>query len=104
MKVEVQIADAVVPDRTHVVNVPVIPVTPNDMVPVGVIAVPGDVSVTTTLHVEPSLTTTFEVQEILVLVLRDVTVRTYVAELIPSLESPLYLLVMIWVPDPAAGA
>ena len=51
-KVDAQVAEAVVPLRVHVVNVPVTPVTDNATVPVGVPAVPGDVSVTVTVQVD----------------------------------------------------
>ena len=53
VKVEVHVADAVVPARVHVVNDPVTPVWLNATVPVGVMAVPTDVSVTVTVHVDP---------------------------------------------------
>lgn len=53
MNVEVQVADAVVPARVHVVKDPVTPVSESPTVPVGVMAVPGEVSVTVTLQVEP---------------------------------------------------
>ena len=47
-----QVADAVVPARVHVVNDPVTPVSDSATVPVGVMNVPAEVSVTVTLHVE----------------------------------------------------
>jgi hypothetical protein len=53
VKVDEHVAVAPVPDRLHVVKVPVTPVSAMVTVPDGVIAVPGDVSVTVTLHVEP---------------------------------------------------
>ena len=54
VKVEVQVAEAVVPAKVHVVNVPVTPVWLRATVPSGVWNVPAtDVSVTVTLHVEP---------------------------------------------------
>ena len=53
VKVEVHVADAVVPARVHAVNDPVTPVSESPTVPVGVMAVPRDVSVTVTLQVEP---------------------------------------------------
>ena len=62
VKVEVQAADAVVPARVHVVNVPVTPVSLIATVPVGVMKVPGDVSVTVTLQFEPWLIPTGVVQ------------------------------------------
>jgi hypothetical protein len=67
VKVEVQVAVAVVPLRVHVVNDPVTPVSVNETVPVGVV---GDalVSVTDTLQVDPWLATTGVVQETVVVV------------------------------------
>ena len=70
MKVEAHVAEAVVPDRVHVVNEPVTPVSPRVTVPVGVRNVPSEVSVTVTLHVEPWLTTTGDVQVTVVVVAR----------------------------------
>ncbi len=62
--VEVQVADAVVPLRVQVVNVPpVIPVSESATVPVGVRNVPAvEVSVTVTVQVEPWFATTGVVQ------------------------------------------
>jgi len=53
INVDEQVADAVVPARVHAVKDPVAPVTPREMVPVGVIAVPGEVSVTVTSQADP---------------------------------------------------
>ena len=53
VKVEEHVAVAPVPDRVQVVNEPVTPVCESDTVPVGVIAVPSEVSVTVTLQTEP---------------------------------------------------
>ena len=53
MKVEVQVAVAVVPARVHVVNDPVTPVSLRLTVPVGVEAPAIEVSVTDMLQVEP---------------------------------------------------
>ena len=53
-----QVADAVVPARVHVVNDPVTPVWLRPTVPVGVVAPEAALSVTVTLHVEPWLITT----------------------------------------------
>ncbi len=74
-KVEVHVAEAVVPLSEHVVNVPpVIPVSDNATVPVGVRKVPAvDVSVTVTVHVEPWLATTGVVQPTVVEVVRGLT-------------------------------
>ena len=78
MKVEVQVADAVVPDNVHVVNVPVTPVSLNATVPVGVMNVPADVSVTVTVHVEAWLIMTGVEQLTVVVVVRGVTVMLVV--------------------------
>ena len=67
MKVDVQVAVAVVPARVHVVKVPVTPVSVNETVPVGVVGV-ALLSVTETLQVEPWLTTTGVVQLTVVVV------------------------------------
>jgi len=68
-----QVADAVVPARVQVVNVPVTPVSESATVPVGVMKVPGEVSVTVTLHVEPWLMTTGVVHDTVVVVARTLT-------------------------------
>lgn len=73
-KVDVQLAEAVVPLRVHVVNVPVTPVTDKPTVPVGVPAVPGDVSVTVTVQVDVCPTVTGLVQLTVVLVALGLTV------------------------------
>jgi len=78
VKVEVQVADAVVPDNVHVVNVPVTPVSLNATVPVGVMNVPADVSVTVTVHVEAWLIMTGVEQLTVVVVVRGVTVMLVV--------------------------
>ena len=65
-----QVADAVVPANVHVVNDPVTPVSLRVTVPVGVMKVPGEVSETVTVQVEPWLTTTGVVQETVVVVAR----------------------------------
>ncbi len=67
VKVEVHVADAVVPDKVHVVNDPVTPVSLRATVPVGVTNVPAaEVSVTVTVHVDPWLTITGVVHETVV--------------------------------------
>ena len=71
--VEVHVAEAVVPANVHVVNVPVTPVSLRATVPVGVMKVPADVSVTVTVQVEPWFTTTGVVQVIAVVVLLGFT-------------------------------
>ncbi len=63
--VEVHVATFVVPDRVHAVNVPITPVSLRLTLPVGV-PVPDEVTVT--VHVEPWLATTGEVQETAVVV------------------------------------
>jgi len=82
VKVEVQVADAVVPARVHVVNDPVTPVSLRATVPVGVRNVPGELSVTVTVQVDPWLITTGVVHEIVVVVVRGLTV-TLVVPLLP---------------------
>ena len=67
---EVHVAEAVVPARVQVVNVPVTPVSLRATVPVGVMNVPAELSVTVTLHVEPTFTTTGVVQVMVVVVVR----------------------------------
>jgi len=68
--VEVHVAEAVVPARVQVVNVPVTPVSLSATVPVGVMNVPAELSVTVTLHVEPTFTTTGVVQVTVVVLVR----------------------------------
>ena len=68
-----QVAEAVVPARVHVVKDPVTPVWLRATVPVGVMKVPAEVSVTVTVHVEPWLITTGVVQETVVVVARRFT-------------------------------
>ena len=70
MNVEVHVADAVVPASVHVVNEPVTPVSLRATVPVGVMKVPTELSVTVTLHVDPWLMTTGVVQDTVVVVVR----------------------------------
>jgi hypothetical protein len=90
LKVEVQVADAVVPDRVHVVNVPpVTPVSVRETVPVGVRNVPAaDVSVTVTVQVEAWLMKTGVVQLTVVLVVRGLTVMLVVPLLVAWFVSP----------------
>lgn len=58
-KVEVHVAEAVVPDNVQVVNEPVTPVSESATVPVGVRNVPAvEVSVAVMLHVDPWFTFT----------------------------------------------
>jgi len=74
VKVEVHVADAVVPAKVHVVNVPVTPVSARLTVPVGVRKVPAvEVSVTVTVHREPWLATTGVAQLTVVLVVLGLT-------------------------------
>jgi hypothetical protein len=74
-KDEVHVADAVVPDKVHAVNVPVTPVSVKETVPVGVLVVPAAVSVTVTVQVDAWLATTGVVQlTVVVVVLRLTTI------------------------------
>jgi hypothetical protein len=73
VNVEVHVADAVVPARVHVVNVPVTPVSVRATVPVGVMNAPGEESVTVTVQVEAWLATTGVVQLTVVVVARLLT-------------------------------
>jgi len=73
VNVEVHVAEAVVPARVHVVNVPVTPVSLRATVPVGVRNVPAALSVAVTLQVEPWLITTGVVQLTVVVVVRGLT-------------------------------
>ncbi len=68
-----QVADAVVPERVHVVKDPVTPVSESVTVPVGVMKVPAELSVTVTLHVDPVFTFTGVVQLTVVVVARLLT-------------------------------
>jgi hypothetical protein len=82
--VEVHVAEAVVPDRVHVVNVPVTPVCVKETVPVGVRNVPAaEVSVTVTVQVDAWLITTGVVQLTVVEVVLGLTVTLVV----PLLEA-----------------
>jgi hypothetical protein len=82
VNVEEQVAEAVVPAKVHVVNVPVTPVSESATVPVGVAVDPVDVSATVTLHVDGWLITTGVVQLTVVEVVIGVT-RTLVVPLLP---------------------
>ena len=74
MNDEVHVADAVVPARVHVLKPPLVtPVSESATVPVGVIAVPGEVSVTVTVQVEGDPTCTGVVHTTVVLVARGLT-------------------------------
>ena len=73
VKVEVHVADAVVPARVHVVNVPVTPVSDSATVPVGVMKVPAEVSVTVTVQVDAWLAATGVVQLTVVVVALGLT-------------------------------
>jgi len=73
VNVDVHVAEAVVPARVHVVKDPVTPVWLRATVPVGVMKVPAEVSVTVTVHVEPWLITTGVVQLTVVVVARGLT-------------------------------
>jgi len=82
VNVDVHVAEAVVPARVQVVNVPITPVSPRATVPVGVMNVPGEVSATVTVQVEPWFTTTGLVQLTIVLVVRGPTVMLNVPPLL----------------------
>ena len=88
VKVEVQVADAVVPASVHVVNEPVTPETDIATVPVGVMNAPAEVSVTVTLHVDPVFTFTGVVQLTVAVVVRSVTAMLAVPLLPLWLVSP----------------
>ena len=88
VKVEEHVADAVVPARVHVVKVPVTPVSDRATVPVGVMNVPAEVSVTVTLQVEAWLITTGVVHDTVVVVTRGLTMMLVVPLLEPCVESP----------------
>jgi len=88
VNVEVQVADAVVPARVQVVKDPVTPVWLRATVPVGVMNVPAEVSVTVTLQVEPWLITTGVVQETVVVVVLLFTTMLVVPLLIAWVVSP----------------
>ena len=89
VNVEVQVADAAVPDNVQVVNEPVTPVSESATVPVGVRNVPAlEKSVTVTLHVDPWLTFTGVVQETVVVVVRGFTRTLVVPWLTAWVESP----------------
>ena len=73
VNVEVHVAAAVVPAKVQMVKDPVTPVSETPTVPVGVMNVPGEVSVTVTLQVEPWLITTGVVHVTAVVVARGLT-------------------------------
>ncbi len=94
-----QVAEAVVPARVHVVKVPVTPVWLSDTVPVGVTNAPAaDESVTVTVQVEPWLTTTGVVQETVVVVVRRLTTMLAVPLLPVWFASPANVAVTAAVP------
>jgi hypothetical protein len=73
VKVEVHVADAVVPARVQVVNVPVTPVSDSATVPVGVMNVPVEMSATVTVQVDAWFATTGVVQLTVVVVALGLT-------------------------------
>ena len=78
-----QVATAPDPDKEQALNVPV-PLLVKVTLPVGVIAVPGEVSVIVTVQLVTLLTTiVVGWQEIVVVVLRLVTVIVALPELVP---------------------
>ena len=84
VKVEVHEAEAIVPAKVHVVNVPVTPFSVRVTVPVGVVAPVLEVSVTVTVHVDPWLATTGLVQETLIVVIDAGVLTTTLA--VPLLD------------------
>lgn len=88
MKVDEHVAVAPVPDRVHAENVSVTPASAIVTVPNGVIAVPGDVSVTVTLQAEPWLITTGESQVTVVVVALGLTTMLAVPLLTLCVVSP----------------
>ena len=68
-----QVAEAVVPARVHVVKVPATPVSLNATVPVGVMNVPAEVSVTVTLQAEVAPTCTGVTHDTVVVVVLGLT-------------------------------
>ena len=84
VNVEVHVADAVVPERVQVVNVPVTPVSLRATVPVGVMNGPAAVSVTVTVQVEPWFTTTGVVHVTAVVVVLRLTTMLVVPLLEPN--------------------
>ena len=92
---EVHVADAVDPDRVHVVNVPVTPISVRDTVPVGVVKVPGLMSVTVTLHEDAWPTLTGDVHETVVVVARLLTVSEADAVPVPAVLVALTLTVKV---------
>ena len=75
MNVELHVADAVVPDRLQGLKEPVTPLTLKDTVPVGVMNVPSEVSVTVTVHVDAWFIVTVDgLHATDVVVVRSVTV------------------------------
>ena len=84
VNVEVQVAEAVVPAKVQVVNVPVTPVSVNETVPVGVRKVPAaEVSVIVRVQVDAWLITTGVVQPTVVEVVRGLTTTLAIPLLAP---------------------
>ena len=77
-----QVAAAVVPANVQVVKVPVTPVSLRATVPVGVMNVPAEVSVTVTVQVDAWLATTGVVQLTAVVVVRGLTTMLVVPLLV----------------------
>ena len=82
------VAEAVVPARVQVVKEPVTPVSLKATVPVGVMNVPTEVSVTVTVHVDPWLITTGVVQLTVVFPARRLTTMLAVPVLAVWVVSP----------------
>jgi len=84
------------------VNVPV-PLLANDTVPVGVTAVPAELSVTVAVHVTlPPMLIEDGEQLTLVMVVRDVTVTVLLPVLVAWMVSPLYVADTVRVPAAVA--
>jgi len=77
-----------VPDRMHPVKDPVTPVSLRATVPDGAIMVPGELSVTVTLHVEPWFATTGELHVTTVIVSLGFSTMLVVPWLPPCVVSP----------------
>jgi len=90
-------------DSVQIVKDPVTPVSMKLTVPLGVIAVPGEVSVTVAMHVEDApMLIVVGLHEMDVDVVRSVTVIVVVLELGAWFVSPRKEAVRIWVPVPIA--
>ncbi len=96
----VNVTEHVPSARVHeaALKLPAAPVLVNDTLPVGVVAVPGEVSVTVVVHVDACPTNTGLVHDTAVADARTVTVIEPEPELVACIVSPLYDPVMVAVP------